>query len=147
MQKALFSFLLLAVCSAGFAQSSSQPHTVLVTTKGDTLRNVDIDSAFTKVEVESDFPGGVQGWLRFLNANLVYPAKTIKKNVQGTVVLQFIVCTDGSVCNVEAVSGPPLLRQAAIDAIKQTPNWSPAFQNGKKVKSWKKQPIVFRLVD
>jgi protein TonB len=108
---------------------------------------VDIDSTFTKVEVESDFPGGAPGWLRFLNANLVYPPKAIKKNVQGTVILEFIVCTDGSVCNVAAVSGPALLRQAAIDAIKQTPNWSPAFQNGKKVKSWKKQPIVFRLVD
>jgi hypothetical protein len=29
--------------------------------------------------------------------------------------------------------------------MKKTPNWVPASQDGKKVKSYKKQPIVYRL--
>jgi protein TonB len=61
------------------------------------------------------------------------------------VILQFIVCTDGTVCNIEAISGPEVLRKTALEAIKNTPNWKPAVQKGKFVKSYKKQPIVFRL--
>ena len=103
------------------------------------------DTAFTKVEVESEFPGGLTAWQKFLAGSLTYPNKAVRKRVQGTVVLQFIVCTDGTVCNVEAISGPELLREAAVKAFKSTPNWVPAEQSGKKVKSYKKQPITFRL--
>ena len=103
------------------------------------------DTAFQKVEIESEYPGGIPAWTSFLQANLTYPNKAVRKKVEGTVVLQFIVCTDGTVCDVEAISGPELLREAAVKAFKHTPNWVPAMQSGKKVKSYKKQPITFRL--
>ena len=61
------------------------------------------------------------------------------------VVLQFIVNKDGSLSDVEAISGPPELRKAAVDAIKKSPRWIPGEQSGKVVRSYKKQPIVFRL--
>lgn len=146
MQKTLFSLLfLLGIAIHGFAQQEPPAaKNVLVTTKGDTL-HINSDSVFTKVEVESDFPGGQQAWLQFLQANLEYPKKAVRKEIQGMVVLQFIVCTDGSVCNAEAISGPPELRKAALEALKKTPNWTPASQSGKLVKSYKKQPIIFRL--
>jgi protein TonB len=107
------------------------------------LRNA--EGAFHKVEIESEFPGGREGWSRFLQQNLTYPGKAVRKRIEGTVILQFIVCTDGTVCNIEAVSGPEELRKSAIEALKKTPNWKPAVQGGKNVKSYKKQPIVYRL--
>lgn len=103
------------------------------------------DRIFTLVEVESYFPGGTRAWLQFLNEHLKYPKKAIRKNIQGTVVLQFIVGKDGSVSDLTALSGDPLLIQAALDAMKETPKWKPAMQNGRLVKSYKKQPIVFKL--
>ena len=103
------------------------------------------DSTFTHVDVESAFPGGGPGWSRFLRDNLVYPKKAVKKNIQGTVVVQFIVDKDGTVSNIDALDGPELLREAAIDVVKKSPNWKPATQNGRKVKSYKKQPITFKL--
>jgi len=149
MQKALFLFLFQAgIATAVFAQEPPPPSTkpdVLVTLKGDTLKNAGHDSIYTRVEIESDFPGGLQAWLNFLQANLKYPQKAIRKEIQGTVVLEFIVCTDGTVCNMAAISGPPELRKAALDAIKKTPMWIPANQDGKAVKSYKRQPITFRL--
>ena len=109
-------------------------------------QTVEIDtSTFLRVEVESEFPGGLTGWIKFLNEHLKYPKKAIRKNVQGTVVVQFIVGKDGSVSEIEAISGPELLRDAAVNVLKESPNWKPAVQNGKKVKSYKRQPIVFRL--
>jgi protein TonB len=103
------------------------------------------DSAFTHVDTESSFPGGIPAWSRFLQDNLVYPKKAIKKNIQGTVMVRFIVDKDGSISAIDALDGPELLREAAMDVIKKSPNWKPASQYGRKVKSYKNQPIAFRL--
>jgi periplasmic protein TonB len=48
-----------------------------------------------------------------------YPEAARKQNVQGAVVLNLQIGADGSVEDVHAQSGPPLLAQAAIDAVKQ----------------------------
>ncbi len=103
------------------------------------------DSILTKIEFESSFPGGVPGWGRFVQENLVYPKKAIKKNIQGTVITRFIVDSDGTVSDIDAIDGPELLREAVIDVIKKSPNWKPAQQYGKKVKSYKIQPITFKI--
>ncbi len=103
------------------------------------------DTALVKVEVESTFPGGEAGWLRYLKTSLVYPPKAVRKKVEGTVIVQFIVEKDGSISNIQAIEGPEMLWDAAVKVIKESPNWKPAVQNGKKVKSYKKQPITFRL--
>lgn len=102
---------------------------------------------FLKVEIESDYPGGVSAWGKFLNANLRYPDKAIRKKIQGEVVVQFIVDKEGSVSDVQAVSGPDKggLREEAVRVIKISGKWTAAVQDGRKVKSYKKQPIVFRL--
>ena len=100
---------------------------------------------FAKVEIESSFPGGNKGWSVFLGNTLVYPPKAVRKKIEGQVVARFIVDTDGSLSNIEIVSGPKELWPAVLDALKQSPNWKPAFQHGKKVKSYKQQPFNFRL--
>jgi protein TonB len=103
------------------------------------------DTTYIKPEVESSFPDGLKGWQNFLNRQLRYPGNAIQQKIQGTVVLQFIVCTDGTVCDIEAISGPEELRASAIEALKRTPRWIPATQDGQNVRSYKKQPIVYRL--
>jgi protein TonB len=100
---------------------------------------------FTKVEIESKYPGGNSAWGAFLNRNLTYPQEAADIEVQGTVYIQFIVDTEGNVSDVSAISGPEELRKAAVAVIKKSGKWDPAIQNGKKVKSYKKQPISFRL--
>lgn len=105
----------------------------------------DWDKTFTKVEIESEYPGGAAAWQRYLNKTLRYPQEAIDNEVQGTVVIQFIVDKEGMVSDVEAISGPQELRDEAIRVIKKSGKWTPAVQNGRQVKSYKKQPIVFRL--
>lgn len=100
---------------------------------------------FTDVEKESSFPGGAAGWKTFLTANLKYPAKAQRKKIEGTVIVQFIVNMDGTLSDIKALEGPELLLDAAVDVIKKSPNWVTAVQHGRKVKSYKKQPITFRL--
>jgi periplasmic protein TonB len=105
----------------------------------------DWDKTFTKVEIESEYPGGASAWQRYLNKNLRYPQDAIDNEIQGTVVVQFIVDKAGAVSDVEAISGPKELRDEAVRVIKKSGTWTPAVQNGRQVKSYKKQPIVFRL--
>jgi protein TonB len=105
----------------------------------------DWDKTFTKVEIESEYPGGAAAWQRYLNRNLRYPQDAIDNEIQGTIVVQFIVDKEGMVSEVEAISGPKELRDEAVRVIKKSGKWTPAVQNGRQVKSYKKQPIVFRL--
>lgn len=146
MKKQIAAAALLFCIYNCFAQNATAQKQVDTTITIDSaLTSKDVDKAFKKVEIESKFPGGERAWLNFLQENLTYPKKAVRKNIQGTVVLQFIVDTDGTVSDIEAISGPEELQQGAINMLKKTPNWIPAILNGTKVKSYKKQPIVFRI--
>jgi protein TonB len=104
---------------------------------------------WTKVEIESTYPTGAEGWRRFLNKNLHYPDDAQNNEIQGVVMVQFIVDEKGNVSNVQAVSGPEQggLREEAVRVIKKSGNWTAAIQNGRQVKSYKRQPITFRMGD
>ncbi|HEY4965479.1 MAG TPA: TonB family protein [Puia sp.] len=107
--------------------------------------NTDYDKTFTKVEIESEYPGGPAAWTRYLVRNFQYPDEAQANEIQGTVVVKFIVDKEGKVSDVEAISGPNELRDEAMRVIKKSGSWVPAVQNGRKVKSYKSQPIVFKL--
>jgi protein TonB len=92
------------------------------------------------VEIESTYPGGVEAWRRFLTKNFRVPDE-----VSGTVIVQFIVDKEGGVSDVKAISGPEELRAEAVRVIKKSGKWTPAIQNGRKVNSYKRQPIVVQM--
>ena len=108
------------------------------------VKIIQVDS-FTRIEVESEFPGGIPGWSQFLTHNLEYPDGAVRKNIQGTVIARFIVDTTGAISSIDIIGGPRELRQAVFDVMHKSPHWIPATMNGKKVKSYKTQPINFRL--
>ena len=107
----------------------------------------DYDKTFTKVEIESAYPGGDAAWRRYLLKSLQYPSDAQDNGIQGAVVVQFIVDKEGVVSDVQAISGPEELRREAERVIKKSGKWTPAVQNGRQVKSYKKQPIVFQLAE
>jgi TonB family protein len=111
------------------------------------LRGSMDSAAFFKLEIESQYPGGDAEWSNFLSRTMKYPDEAIKNRIQGVVVVQFIVDKDGSVSNIQVLSGPQDggLREEAIRVIKRSGKWMPAFQYGKYVKSYKKQPFYFKL--
>lgn len=110
------------------------------------VKKGDGDGRFEKVEIESFYPGGVPAWQRFLNRTFRYPQDAADIGICGTVVVEFIVDVDGAVSNVRAISGPDELRAEAERVIRKSGKWEPAIQNGRKVKSFKKQPIRFEMV-
>lgn len=100
---------------------------------------------FTKVEVESEYPGGQQGWYDYLIKNLKYPQEAIQKQIHGTVIVKFLVRKDGTLAEFEAISGPDELKAASVQVIANSGKWIPAKNNGVSVDSYKEQPINYAL--
>jgi periplasmic protein TonB len=61
-----------------------------------------------------------------------YPPLARQARIQGGVVLQAVIGKDGSIQNLRAVSGHPMLTPAAIDAVKQW-RYKPYYLNGEPV--------------
>lgn len=104
-----------------------------------------VETILNKVEIEAKYPGGAAAWQRFLNKNLRVPEDVIENDIQGSVVVQFVVDEEGNVSNVETVSGPEALGAEAVRVIKKSGKWTPAVQGGRCVKSLKKQPFIIHF--
>lgn len=104
------------------------------------------DQTFTKVEVEASFPGGEGQWRKFLERSLNASAPVDNGAPPGTykVEVQFIVDKEGNVSDVKALSSHGYgMEEEAVRVIKRGPKWTPAIQNGRQVKAYRKQPITF----
>jgi len=109
--------------------------------------NNEDNGVFWKVEIESSYPAGPQAWMRFLIKNFHTPEEAADQTgaTTSTVIVQFIVDKEGNVSDVHAISGPEILRKEAERVIKKSGRWEPAIQNGRKVSSYKSQPIVVQI--
>ena len=108
----------------------------------------DSSRKFTRVEIESMFPGGPAGWLDYMNKNLRYPDRAIDHNAQGTAVISFIVDASGHIeqNSISIVSSVEYsIDSESLKLIRKSPDWIPAIQNGRSIRSYKKQPVVFKL--
>jgi TonB family protein len=145
MNKLILVTLIIACCSfASFAQNEQ--------TKTEKYASV-IDKAederiLTSVEQMPEFPGGIQGIIRFLSTNIKYPEAARKLNVEGRVLVKFVVSNSGKVKNVI------LLRdigygcgEEALRVVRNMPDWKPGIQNGRPVNVYFTLPITFRLSD
>ena len=104
------------------------------------------EEIFQTVEVQPEFPGGPAAMVRWLSANLVYPVACIEEGIQGRVIVQLVVNTDGSVSDVKVVKPVnPHLDKEAIRVVSSMPNWKPGEQRGKKVRVRYTLPVTFRL--
>lgn len=74
----------------------------------------------------------------------VYPQAARNMRVSGDVIVDALIDASGRVTAMKAVSGSPLLHQAAMDALKQW-KYAPAALNGEPVAVHMKVTIRFRL--
>jgi protein TonB len=74
----------------------------------------------------------------------VYPAIAKAAHISGTVVVQAIIAKDGSIQHMQVISGPPLLRQAALDAIARA-RYRPYLLNEQPVEIETTISVVFTM--
>lgn len=98
------------------------------------------DSVFIIEEIEPVFPGGFAGIKQIISDSLIYPPKSARRRIGGKVFVKFILDTTGNPINFEIAEGiNNELNSEAIRVISLLKNWTPAYQNGKKV------PIIFTI--
>ena len=101
---------------------------------------------FRSVEQMPQFPGGDIALMKYLSSHIQYPAMAAENNVQGKVILQFVIEKDGRVGEVKlARSVDKDLDKEAIRVVKSLPKFSPGRQNGQPVRVWYTLPVSFRL--
>ena len=102
---------------------------------------------FTKVEIDASYIGN---WKNFLERNLSgeVPAENNAPSGTYTVIIQFVVDTKGNVSDIKALTNHGFgMEQEAMRVIKKSGKWKPAFQNSHEVTAFRKQPIIFQVME
>ena len=108
--------------------------------------NKDDITIYNSVEQMPRFPGGERALMKYLKSHINYPPMAAENNVQGNVIVQFIVNKDGSVGEVKVVrSVDKDLDREAVRVIKSMPKFTPGRQNGEAVNVWYTLPVPFEL--
>lgn len=98
------------------------------------------------VEVMPQFPGGVSELMRYLGTNMKYPTIAAENNIEGRVVLKFVVGKDGSISNIQVIRPlDPSCDKEAVRVVKMMSKWIPGMQNGHPVAVYFTLPVLFKL--
>jgi periplasmic protein TonB len=104
------------------------------------------DEPFISVQEMPQFPGGIPALMKFINESIVYPEIARNNNIQGRVVLKFVVNGDGTVNRIIIISGiDPSLDNEAVRVVGKLPRFKPGKQGGVPVPVWFTLPVRFRL--
>ena len=104
------------------------------------------EEIFKSVEQMPQFPGGEAALMKFLSSHINYPPMAAENNVQGKVIVQFVVDKTGKVGEVKVVrSVDKDLDHEAVRVCQALPKFTPGRQNGRPVSVWYTLPIQFKL--
>ena len=104
------------------------------------------NKVYKSVEQMPRFPGGEVALMRYLQENIKYPPEAAKNDIEGRVIVQFIIEKTGEVGEVKVVR--PIseeLDAEAVRVVKTLPKFEPGRQDGEAVSVWYTLPISFKL--
>ncbi len=128
-------------------------------TLADSILNSDIpdDKKILKpfmCDSRAQFPGDdefMSAYREWLNKHIIYPKDALADGIEGNVMVNFTVCSDGSIKDI-AISnksgskpGEESLKQEAIRLFKTMPRWTPATYKGKAVNSREIRYVNFKI--
>ncbi|MBO6057313.1 MAG: TonB family protein [Bacteroidales bacterium] len=106
------------------------------------------DTVYQVVDEMPEFPNGIEGLMDYVAQNVKSPESAKENNLQGRVIVKFVIEKDGSVSNVEVGRGwGNELDEEAVRVVKAMPKWKPGKQDGKPVRVSFMLPINFKLSD
>ena len=104
------------------------------------------EEIFKSVEQMPTFPGGDAALMKYLSSHIQYPTMAAENNVQGKVVVQFVVTKTGKVGEVKVVRSKDRdLDAEAVRVCRSLPDFIPGRQNGQPVSVWYTLPVTFKL--
>ena len=104
------------------------------------------EEIFVAVEQMAEFPGGQAALMKWLSQNIRYPEAAQQNDIQGRVVVKFVVEKDGSIGQATIAKGVDKdLDREALRVVKKMPKWQPGKNNGVAVRSYFNLPVTFKL--
>lgn len=147
MQKIIALVVAVLFAAPLYAQGvRHQSHETKVQVEAPRATQSDSEKVYDHVEQMPQFPGGETELLQWVSSHIQYPVSCQEANIQGRVVVQFVVKKDGSIGQVKVVRPKdPDLDKEAIRVIKSLPLFAPGKQGGIAVNVWYTLPITFKL--
>ena len=100
------------------------------------------------VDVRPTFSGGDEKLMEWISQHLQYPQNAHDSNIQGRVIVQFLIKADGTVGETKVIKMvADDLDKEALRVVSALPRFNPAMVNGKAIDYWFTIPIIFRLAD
>ena len=108
--------------------------------------DADTDQVFQVVEVDPEFPGGMEALTKYLSENIKYPEQAKKDKIQGKVYISFVVEKDGSVADAKVLRGiGGGCDEEALRVVNAMPKWTPGKQRNTPVRVQFNLPVAFKL--
>ena len=90
--------------------------------------------------------GGLPEFRRWVMETVKFPREALESGVEGRVLASFVVEADGSVGAVRIIRSPhPVLSREVVQALAESPRWTPGSQNGEPVRVKYTVPVDFRI--
>ncbi|MBQ9138734.1 MAG: M56 family metallopeptidase [Alistipes sp.] len=114
-----------------------------LTTKQAVATPVEPDVATVKTEID-----GYDSFRDWVMMNICYPEQAKSQKIEGTVIVNFAVGTDGGLKNVKALRSPnQSLTDEVLRVVGKAPSWKPILKDGKAVEVSFMLPVAFLLGD
>ncbi len=132
--------MILAIAVFACVNATAQTQPAVKTTEATTDRQV-----FAYVE-EMPTPGFDIN--KYLADNLHYPPEARKKDIEGKVMVKFVVNEDGTLSDYTVMRGiGGGCDEEAVRLVKGMPRWKPGRQNGRAVATYFALPVIFSLTN
>ena len=113
--------------------------------KADGPRHAEILESMKAPDKWPSFQGkDANAFSSWVTARLKYPADALAAHIDGTVLVKFVIGTNGGVQEVEVIEGVfPSLDAEAVRVIKSSPKWKPGIKDGKPIRVTYTHPVIF----
>ena len=149
---ARMSIIMLTCIRAGCKKKQKEQKEQVNTETAQTLESETIedkeenDEVYQVVDQMPEFPGGMEALEAFIKDNIHYPDSAKNNNMQGRVLVSFVVNKDGSIADPVVIrSADHIFDNEAITVIRSMPNWIPGKLHGETVRVQFTVPVTFRL--
>lgn len=106
------------------------------------------EKVYDLAEKLPQFPGGMAAMVECLKNNMKYPENAKKNNVEGRVIVTFIVDKEGNVTSPQVMRSVDAdLDAEALRVVSAMPKWIPGEQDGKAINCKFTIPISFKNSD
>lgn len=104
------------------------------------------NTVYQEVDQMPEYVNGMTSFFQYIQENLKYPEQAKRLGVEGKVFVEFVVTKTGTIESAKVLRGIGSgCDKAALEVIKNSPNWQPGIKNGESVNVKMVLPITFKL--